>query len=343
MVDNDSVRQEDLVGNDGADAAADLGWLRQNSGVINECRALLHGGRHWYPTMAELHKFMVAVSRILVNHHGHGGTALDAMIRDIGSILQPLWFHQESSSTLPSPWYCMPHSSITHEDAAVWPHSVNILTECFHFLASLHWPQDSSDLGKYGTYCLVMLIVFEQNSGHWVRSELFTRPHSRARRPLVAGGATASNVTEIRRGCQFVHGQVRSFGRLPGGLARLFPARLQRVSAGLGTHYGYGLTPKPRESGDLLVMDALLGLFGYAVGDCPVTSHFRLTCEDGKDATPRMYFTDQDLEFIRLAERFRLTGKAPADQRLHPGPVGFASNDKATERSDPSSIWRTVG
>ena len=34
MVDNGDVRIEDLVGNNGADAAADLGRLRQQDGVI---------------------------------------------------------------------------------------------------------------------------------------------------------------------------------------------------------------------------------------------------------------------------------------------------------------------
>ena len=35
------MRQEDLVGNDGADTAADLGRLIQNDGVISLRRALL--------------------------------------------------------------------------------------------------------------------------------------------------------------------------------------------------------------------------------------------------------------------------------------------------------------
>ena len=41
MVDNGDVRIEDLVGNDGADAAADLGRLRQQDDVINARRDLL--------------------------------------------------------------------------------------------------------------------------------------------------------------------------------------------------------------------------------------------------------------------------------------------------------------
>ena len=41
MVDNGDVRIEDLVGNNGADAAADLGRLRQQDDVITARRDLL--------------------------------------------------------------------------------------------------------------------------------------------------------------------------------------------------------------------------------------------------------------------------------------------------------------
>ena len=57
MVDNGDVRIEDLVGNDGADAAADLGRLRQQDDVITARRDLLRARRYWYPIMLDLHKF----------------------------------------------------------------------------------------------------------------------------------------------------------------------------------------------------------------------------------------------------------------------------------------------
>ena len=56
------------------------------------------------------------------------------------------------------------------------------------------------------------------------------------------------------------------FGHIPGGLARFVPCQLQRISAGLGTQYGHGLTPKLRESGDLFVIEAFWELFGYPDG-----------------------------------------------------------------------------
>ena len=89
MVDNGDVRLEDLIGNDGADTAADLGRLRQQDDVITARRDLLRAPRHWYPIMLDLHKFMVAISRIEVNHDGYGGTAPDAMVWDEVGIIKP--------------------------------------------------------------------------------------------------------------------------------------------------------------------------------------------------------------------------------------------------------------
>ena len=81
------------------------------------------------PIMLDLHKFMVAISRIEVNHDGYGGTAPAAMIGDTGSILKP-----RSSSlrvfvdhaSLPGPpgfldssWCGMCFSPLSQEDVAV--------------------------------------------------------------------------------------------------------------------------------------------------------------------------------------------------------------------------------
>ena len=88
MVANGNVRIEDLVANNGADAAADLGRLRQCDDVITARRNLLRVRRLWYPIMLDLHRFMVAVSRIEVNYDGFGGTAPDAVVWDQGCIVK---------------------------------------------------------------------------------------------------------------------------------------------------------------------------------------------------------------------------------------------------------------
>ena len=89
MVDNGDVRLENLIGNDGADTAADLGRFRQQDDVITARRDFLRTRRHWYPILLELHKFMVAISRIGVHHDGYGGSAPDAMVWDKGGIVNP--------------------------------------------------------------------------------------------------------------------------------------------------------------------------------------------------------------------------------------------------------------
>ena len=80
MVAGGDVRLEDLVGNDGADSAADLGRIRQHDDVITARRNLLRIRRLWYPIMLDHHRFMVAISRIEVNYDGFGGTAPDALV-----------------------------------------------------------------------------------------------------------------------------------------------------------------------------------------------------------------------------------------------------------------------
>ena len=88
MVASGDVRVEDLIGNHGADAAADLGRLRQDDEVHTARRNLLRVRRSWYPIMLDLHRLMVAISRIEVNHDGSGGSAPDAMVWDKGGILK---------------------------------------------------------------------------------------------------------------------------------------------------------------------------------------------------------------------------------------------------------------
>ena len=49
----------------------------------------------------------------------------------------------------------------TPDDVAVWPYSVDILLVSSSFLDSLHWPQGSSDLGKFGISYLELLLMSE--------------------------------------------------------------------------------------------------------------------------------------------------------------------------------------
>ena len=79
------ARLADQHGNAEADAAADLGRRHQSEDLINARRRLLLARSHWYPIMYDLHRFMIAVARVSVNHDGKGGTAPDPLVWDQGS------------------------------------------------------------------------------------------------------------------------------------------------------------------------------------------------------------------------------------------------------------------
>ena len=89
------VRLEDQVGNAEADAAADLGRRHQSEVLIDARRRLLKARSYWYPIMLDLHRFMIAVARVPVNHDG-GGTVLLLIrwfgIRGVGRKLESLLF-----------------------------------------------------------------------------------------------------------------------------------------------------------------------------------------------------------------------------------------------------------
>ena len=79
------VRLLDKQGNAEADEAADLGRRYQSEVLIDARRRLLGTRSHWYPIMTDLHRFMIAIARVSVNHDGKGGTAPDPLVWDQGS------------------------------------------------------------------------------------------------------------------------------------------------------------------------------------------------------------------------------------------------------------------
>ena len=71
------VRLKDQLVNAEADTAADLGRRHQSEVLVDARRRLLKVRSHWYPVMLHLHRFMIAVARVTVNHDGRGRIAPD--------------------------------------------------------------------------------------------------------------------------------------------------------------------------------------------------------------------------------------------------------------------------
>ena len=84
-VEQGRVRLEDRLGNLEADTPADLGRRHQLEEVMDVQRALLNAREFWYPIVLQLHRFMVVISWVSVNHDGWGGSALDPLVWDQGS------------------------------------------------------------------------------------------------------------------------------------------------------------------------------------------------------------------------------------------------------------------
>ena len=85
------VRIEDKLGNAEADAGADIGRRHQTELLVDARRVLLDARNSWYFIMLQLHRFMIAVSRVAVNHDGKGVLAPDPLVWDQGSKKKLLW------------------------------------------------------------------------------------------------------------------------------------------------------------------------------------------------------------------------------------------------------------
>ena len=198
--------------------------------------------------MTDLHRFMIAIARVSVNHDGRGGTAPDPLVWDQGSRLKVRKLAIRVNvdfASLPGPpgflnssWVQVHSGHISSTDIAAWPNSVGILVRFTSFLGTLHWPSGSVDLGHFGISFLELLILFEQWAGHRLLIEKVTRPHVRAGRPILLPSVPVSEGIEIRHGCQFLGSSVRALAKLPGGLGRFLPCSFGSHMSGL-RHLGW--------------------------------------------------------------------------------------------------------
>ena len=142
------VRLTDQQGNVEADLAADLGRRHHSEILINARRKLLQARSYWYPIMTDLHRFMIAIARVSVNHDGKGGTAPEPLVWDQGSRPKVREMHIRVNvdlASLPGPpgflnstWVQVDAGHITGADISAWPYSVSILLRFTSFLGTLH-------------------------------------------------------------------------------------------------------------------------------------------------------------------------------------------------------------
>ena len=274
------VRLVDQQGNAEADAAADLGRRRQSEVLIDARRRLLKARSHWYPILLHLHRFMIAIARVSVNHDGRGGNAPDPLVWDQGSrpkVRKLAIRVNVDLASLPGPpgflnssWVQVSAGHITGADIAVWPYSVGILVRFTCFLNSFHWPSGSVDFGHFGISFLELLILFEQWAGHRLLRERVSRPHVRANRPILIPSVPVSEGIEIRNGCQFLSSLVRALTKLPGGLGRFLPCRvgphMSRLRHPGWSQCSHGLTSRPLESCHHQCLVAVCGVLVYPKG-----------------------------------------------------------------------------
>ena len=136
----------DRLGTAEADSAADLGRRHQPESVMDARRILLQVGTHWHPIVQHLHRFMIAVSWVTVNHEDRGGTAPDPLVWDQGGRrkhrkvdigvnvdLASLPGPPGPPGFLHGPCVQVHGGCFCGADIAAWPYSVSLLCKLFPF------------------------------------------------------------------------------------------------------------------------------------------------------------------------------------------------------------------
>ena len=261
------VRLVDQLGNAEADTAADLGRRHQSELIIDAGPSLLKVRTHWYPIMQQLHRFMIAVSRVAVNHDGKGGSAPDPLVWDQGGQRETRRTDIRVNIDLASlpgprgflsgPWMQVHGGCITDADIAAWPYSVDILCKFTAFLGTLHW----LDIG----HSLFWKSSSFSSNGLVTGCSVKRQTSCRADRAILIPSVLVSEGIEIRHGCQFVSSLVRALSKLPGRFlpCGIFPhmSRLRHLG---WNQFSHGLSSRPLECGFLFILKGQLRSFWMA-------------------------------------------------------------------------------
>ena len=259
MVLDGRVRELDRFGDGAADEAADFGRRRVGYDVIDARRNLSGVCCRWYPVILDLHRFFIAISRIVVNHDGRDGTAL---ILWYGLLVLSLrgvgWFMRFVTGPFcmgpgiwESDWFQVPATVICAEDVALWPYAPGLFVKWVSFLSTVHWPVGNLDLGVGGVSYVELLILYELWAGERLSLEKAHPRYLRPGRSISVSAVPFGPGIDIWRSCHFIGALMRYLCLLPGGLRRFVPCSIG------ANHYrlrlfgwekcGHGLTPRPRE------------------------------------------------------------------------------------------------
>ena len=86
------VRISLRIGHEEVDIAADSGRRRRFG--VDACRVPIRARGWWcFPCMLDLHRYMVVASRIVVDHDGRGGSAVDPAVWDQGKLVKRRRLH----------------------------------------------------------------------------------------------------------------------------------------------------------------------------------------------------------------------------------------------------------
>ena len=179
----------------------------------------------WYPVILDLHRFFIAISRTVVNHDCHGGTAPDPFVWSAGALhkRRRLVHAVRDRAFLPGPpgigeskWVNVPTSAISAEDVNLWPYTPGLLVKWVSFLNRLHWPTGDLDLGVGGVSYVELLIMYELWAGERLSLEKAHPRYLRPGRPISVSAVPFGPGIDIWRSCRFVGALMRSLCLLPG-------------------------------------------------------------------------------------------------------------------------------
>ena len=229
------VREVDRLGNGAADEAADFGRRRVGYAVIDAHRNLSGVCCCWYPVILDLHRFLIAISRTVVNHDGWDGTAPDPFVWSAGAPpkRRKLVHAVRDRAFSPGPpgiwepdWFLDPATVNSAEDVALWPCTPGLLVKWVSFLSSLHWPVGNLDLGVGGVSFVELLILYELWAGERLSLEEAEPRYLRPGRPISVSAVPFGPGIDIWRSCRFIGAMMRSLCLLLGGLRRFVPCSI---------------------------------------------------------------------------------------------------------------------